>query len=124
MREEGREGGKIVSRRTATMEMNVLLSVTMVPVLIVILNIILFDEAVYYEIFLPGYVAVTLTLIFRSRIFRKPSLTEKGKQFFYSNLFILGLGLSFDLVFLINLTINVFCCSRKVFQSQEYINLR
>ena len=62
MREEGREGGKIVSRRTATMEMNVLLSVTMVPVLIVILNIILFDEAVYYEIFLPGYVAVTLIL--------------------------------------------------------------
>lgn len=106
------------------MEINVLLSVTMVPVLIVILNIILFDEAVYYEIFLPGYQALTFDLIFRSRIFRKPSLTVKGKHFFYSNLFILGLGLSFDLVFLINLTINVFCCSRKVFQSPEYLNIR
>ena len=38
------------------MEVNVLLSVTIVPVLIVILNIIVFDEAVYYEIFLPGYI--------------------------------------------------------------------
>ena len=42
------------------MEVSVLLSVTILPVLVVILNIILFDEAVYYEIFLPGYVLYTL----------------------------------------------------------------
>ena len=77
MREEGREGGKIVSRRTATMEMNVLLSVTMVPVLIVILNIILFDEAVYYEIFLPGYVAVTLKFNISISNFQKAKFDGK-----------------------------------------------
>ena len=46
----------MISRSTTTMEVNVLLSVTIVPVLIVILNIIVFDEAVYHEIFLPGYI--------------------------------------------------------------------
>ena len=55
---------------------------------------------------------------------RKPSLTEKGEQFFYCNLFILGLPLVLDLIFLLNLTINIYCCSRKVFHSSEYSNIR
>ena len=110
------------------MEVNVLLSVTIVPVLIVILNIIVFDEAVYYEIFLPGYIDDWIFSqsgnFFFVNTWRRPSLTEKGEQFLYTNTFILCLALALDLLFLLTLTINVFCCSSKVFKSPEYANLR
>jgi len=91
-----------------SIEISIHLITIVLPVVIVIFNIICFGEMVYLEIFKTSI----------------GSLSENAKSFVITNLFLFSVFIAMDLIFFLSLVVNVYCCSRKVFQQEIFTRIQ